>query len=104
MGRGSYTSLSITRSSSRLSRFNSDVQRFLDHPKPKSWLNALSDHPALTPKVQDEETKKLLLHIVPEKELLITTTPNLRKEIVREVEAFVSPTEKQEDVFADDDA
>ena len=30
-----------------LTRNSEDVQRFLDHPKPKSWINALSDHPAL---------------------------------------------------------
>ena len=42
-------SLSNTfRARRRFTRNSEDVQRFLEHPKPKSWINALSDHPALS--------------------------------------------------------
>ena len=44
-----------------LTRNSEDVQRFLDHPKPKSWINALSDHPALAS--QRLPDKDVLLNI-----------------------------------------
>ena len=37
----------FSRARRRFTRNSEDVQRFLEHPKPKSWINALSDHPAL---------------------------------------------------------
>ena len=37
---------------------SSDVQRFLLHPKPKSWINALDDHPALQDKVNKSKDKE----------------------------------------------
>ena len=52
MGRGSFT---VSAAGSRVSRGRSlarlslaaDVQRFLAQPRPRSWLNALAEHPAL---------------------------------------------------------
>ena len=38
----------FSRARRRFTRNSEDVQRFLEHPKPKSWINALSDHPALS--------------------------------------------------------
>ena len=97
MGQGSYfTSLSGTRSSSRFSRYNSDVQRFLDHPKPKSWLTALADHPALTANKEDEETK-ISLCKAPTKDIHEQTISNVVKELPIEVKAIVLP-KKHEDI------
>ena len=54
MGRGSFT-VSGAGAGSRVSRgrrlarlsVTADVQRFLAQPRPRSWLNALAEHPAL---------------------------------------------------------
>ena len=64
MGRGSHTSSFYPSHSHRYRRhcYSEHAQRYLDHPKPKSWLTALEDHPALSTSNVQPPIRKTIPH------------------------------------------
>ena len=91
MGRGSYVRRQY--SSTRYPLVSSsDVQRFLHHPKPKCWLNALENHPAL----QENVTKVKEIEDIP----VVVAKNNILEE---ETTVFPEPTENiEEEVTIED--
>ena len=55
MGKGSYKHFQLSRANRYDYAFNQDIQRFLNHPKPKSWTNAFDDHPAFSLKNRNKK-------------------------------------------------
>ena len=107
MGRGSYYGISryfcvgvsnlscFSRAKRRFTRNSEDVQRFLEHPKPKSWINALSDHPALS-----VTSSKPCEHILLNDEIKHEETPKVEYKLLENVE-FETPLPEKEQHNAD---
>ena len=90
MGKGSYKHFQLSRANRYDYAFNQDIQRFLNHPKPKSWTNAFEDHPAFSLKNRNKKyTSYLKNQPEPDSDtgnLKAIKSIDLSQEIVEEVE------------------
>ena len=88
MGKGSYKHFQLSRANRYDYAFNQDIQRFLNHPKPKSWTNAFDDHPAFSLKNRNKKYTSYLKN-QPDfdtENLKAIKSIDLSQEIVEEVE------------------
>ena len=113
MGRGSYygtfpcsryfcvgvsNSSCFSRARRRFTRQSEDVQRFLEHPKPKSWINALSDHPALS-----VTSSRPCAHVHLNDEIKSEETPKVENKVEYEEFETTLPEKEQYNAEAEED-